>query len=293
MNIKVKNKEKLGSSLKSIEQCIKYAYKQIAYSDIYPLLSFATGKSKEFIFTHSEYLLKPKEYLNWVKYLKRRKSGEPVAYITGNKEFYSLNFEVTRDTLIPRPETEILVEEVIKLSPKKLLDIGTGCGNIAITVKYFLRNCEVLAVDISDRALKVAEKNAQKIAGKNNIRFLVSDFFKDIPDEKYNVIASNPPYIKTSRLPKLQKEVRDFEPELALNGGEDGLSATKSILNGAKKYLEPGGRLVLETDNTFLKKIKELTLENGFFIERIVKDFAGMDRVLVIKTSEDCMLNSI
>jgi len=276
--------EQVKTSEKSLKQCIRDAENQLAWSDIYTILSFATGKSKEFIVTHPEYVLSPRHYSRWKEYLNRRKRGEPVAYITGKKEFYSLSFAVNRNTLIPRPETEILVEEVIKLYPGKFLDIGTGCGNIAITVKFYLPGCEVVATDISPGALKIAEKNAVRILGGKKIHFMISDFFENIPDMRFDVIASNPPYIKRSQLQWLQKEVRNFEPPLALDGGEDGICPVKAIITGAKKYLMPEGRLVLETDPALVREIKKISSKYGFIVERVVKDLAALDRVLVVKS---------
>jgi release factor glutamine methyltransferase len=268
---------------KTLFEIIKEETSKLLLSDIYPLLSHALMKTKEFIFTHPEYEPSHVELRKWDEYKKRRKKGEPVAYITGEKEFYSLPFKVSRDTLIPRPETELLVDEILDRKPQHLLDIGTGTGNIAISVKYHFRSCFITVTDISENILEIARDNAWSILGTHDIQFIKSDFFGNLKGEKYDIIVSNPPYIVRERLAELQAEVRDWEPLGALDGGVDGLDAYRGILKVGWKYLMERGAVILEVDPEILKGIFELLKGTRYRIESIKKDLAGADRMVVIK----------
>ena len=268
---------------KTLFEIIKEETLELLLLDIYPLLSHALMKTKEFIFTHPEYEPSRVELRKWDEYKKRRKKGEPVAYITGEKEFYSLPFKVSRDTLIPRPETELLVDEILDRKPQHLLDIGTGTGNIAISVKYHLISCFVTVTDISENILEIARDNAWSILGTHDIQFIKSDFFSNLKGEKYDIIVSNPPYIVRERLAELQTEVRDWEPLGALDGGVDGLDAYRAILKVGWKYLVERGAVLLEVDPEILKGIFELLKGTRYRIESIKKDLAGADRMVVIK----------
>ena len=268
---------------KTLFEIIKEETSELLLSDIYPLLSHTLLKAKEFIFTHPEYEPSRVELRKWDEYKKRRKKGEPVAYITGEKEFYSLPFKVSCDTLIPRPETELLVDEILHRKPQHLLDIGTGTGNIAISVKYHFRSCFITVTDISENILEIARDNAWSILGTHDIQFIKSDFFGNLKGEKYDIIVSNPPYIVRERLAELQAEVRDWEPLGALDGGVDGLDAYRGILKVGWKYLMERGAVILEVDPEILKGIFELLKGTRYRIESIKKDLAGADRMVVIK----------
>jgi release factor glutamine methyltransferase len=260
--------------------------------DVQVLLAAAIGESREFLYTHPERGLNGREHAVFEGFLARRRAGEPVAYITGKKEFYSLVFKVGRQVLIPRPETELLVDEVLARRPASLLDMGTGSGNIAVTVKHRLRSCFVLACDTSGEALDIAAENARELLGVNDIRFVRSRFFEGLgglgvefgnfEPRGFDIIVSNPPYLRRGEITALQREVREYEPLLALDGGEDGLDAYRSILGGAKDYLAPGGRIVLETDPEVLPGLLRLAGEAGYRLERAVKDLQGLDRMVVI-----------
>lgn len=256
---------------------------ELPFTDIYYLLGYALHKSKEFLFTHPDYVPSNGEILKWNDYKRRRVHGEPASYITGEKEFYSLLFKVNRYTLIPRPETEILVDEVISLAPKSLLDIGTGSGNIAIVVKNYLKKCSVVALDISERALKIARENEVRIIGENDIIFLQSDYFQRLVCQKFDVIASNPPYVKSEKLNQLPREIKEHEPRCALDGGPDGLNAFRIIMREGKRFLEDGGRMLLELDQELLDGVVALACENHYMIEKITKDLSGCDRMIMLK----------
>lgn len=266
----------------SIARAVEEAADSIERTDIHCLLSHAIGREKEFLLTHPEYILSDSELKQWSEYRDRRVEGEPCAYIIGMKEFYSLSFKVNNYTLIPRPETELLVDEIIGLSPMSILDIGTGCGNIAIAVKFNLKNCTIVALDASREALRVANANTRRILGGEVIEFVHSNYFEAMPRRRFEVIVSNPPYIKHSDLSGLEREIREHEPLLALDGGEDGLDAYRIILEQATEFIVENGKIVLEIDGRLLDGIHFLAVENGYIIEKIKKDLSGMNRMVVL-----------
>jgi release factor glutamine methyltransferase len=266
----------------TIKDILVEASRDLALSEIYPLLKHVLNKPKEFLFTHPEYTLSPVKVIKWKEYKKRRLAGEPVSYITGEKEFYSLSFKVNGATLIPRPETELLVEEIIQRKPKSILDIGTGSGNIAITVKYHLKESIVVATDTSREALLTARENERRVLGRNCIRFVHSDFFQDLNMERYEIIVSNPPYIRSEGMEKLQPEIRFYEPGSALNGGADGLDAYRRILRAAWRYLLKNGVVILEIDPDIVAGLVLLIQEEQYKIIKIAKDLNNAERMIVL-----------
>ncbi len=221
--------------------------------------------------------------------LKRRIQGEPIQYILGKAEFMGLDFRVTPDVLIPRPETEILVETALKIVRMfkclnvKMLDIGTGSGCIAISLAKFLKNIKVTATDISNVALEIANQNA--LFNNVKINFLQADLFADyrLPVTDYDVIVSNPPYVPTQEIDTLQPEIK-YEPRLALDGGEDGLNFYRRIIHGAPRYLKKSGFLIMETGFGQKDAIKNIFQKSGAFkIIEWVKDYNNIDRVVVAK----------
>lgn len=207
----------------------------------------------------------------------QRLSGKPIAYITGHKEFMGLDFFVNADVLIPRPDTETLVEYAIGTGKRKILDIGTGSGAIAVSLAKYIADSEVSAADISPDALAVAEKNAR--ANKAEINFLLLDILNDEIGGKYDMIVSNPPYIKDSVIPTLDKTVRAFEPRLALSGGEDGLKFYRKIAEKAPGALYGGGILAFEIGYDQAHAVSEI-MAKSFKNIQIIKDLAGCDRVV-------------
>ncbi|MFA5116461.1 MAG: peptide chain release factor N(5)-glutamine methyltransferase [Candidatus Omnitrophota bacterium] len=225
--------------------------------------------------------------------LKRRLSGEPIQYILGKADFMGLVFKVNPRVLIPRPETEILVETTVKYARKaaphkgkmNILDIGTGCGNIAISLAKFLPEALVIGLDISKSALAVAKSNAALNNVSNRIHFVCSDLFISTraPAFLYDIIISNPPYIPGAEMKNLQVEVR-HEPGSALNGGEDGLEFYRRIISGSPDWLKENGILALEMGFGQCQSIKGIFAKSGKFdIIDIVKDYSGIERVLIAK----------
>ncbi|MGQ9614800.1 MAG: peptide chain release factor N(5)-glutamine methyltransferase [Spirochaetota bacterium] len=271
---------------KKVQDIIAEARGIVSHVDIYCLLEYTLKRSKEFIFTYPEYELTPQELKRWRRVIKRRMESEPAAYITGRKEFYSLNFRVNRHTMIPRPETELLVDEVIRRNPETLLDVGTGSGCIAIAVSYHLPECRITAVDISVEALRLAKKNAAELLENNSIRFLRSNIFENLEGEKFDVIVSNPPYVKSDALKELPDEVVLFEPVVALDGGKDGLNSYRNLLKDGWKFLNPGGVMVLEISPELREGVEYLSASKGYRVLGVSKDLYGLDRMIVVSGSE-------
>lgn len=213
--------------------------------------------------------------------------GKPIQYITNNQEFYGLNFFVDETVLIPQPDTEILVEEVINICKKKnkkakILDMCTGSGAIAISISKNI-DVEITATDISHSALKIAEKNAQK--NNVNAKFIESDMFDQI-GEKFDIIVSNPPYIESNTIKNLSKEVQN-EPILALDGGTDGLKFYKILAENAKKYLNEDGILAVEIGYNQRNDVEKLFEINGFEDIYCKKDYSGNERIIVGKINSN------
>lgn len=225
--------------------------------------------------------------------IRRRAMREPIQYITGIQEFWSLEFHVNPEVMIPRPETEILVEQAIRLlrhkgqSPESsapILEIGTGSGIIAISIVKEIQDVLIYATDISEGALNVAMKNAIKHNLHERIRFFVGDIFEPLKQNKsvFQMILSNPPYIPTPDISSLQVEVKDYEPHVALNGGEDGLEIIKRIIGGAHLFLAHDGWLILEMDPRQMDRAVGLLEETHMFGNyKIKKDYSNNDRVLM------------
>lgn len=219
-------------------------------------------------------------------FIVRRAKREPAAYITGSKQFMSLNFKVSPDVLIPRPETELLIENAIELIKKidgkaAMLDIGTGSGAIAVSLAKFTDNAEITATDISEKALEIASANAQTHKVDGRIKFVRADLY---PPEniKFDIIVSNPPYIKTADIKGLQPEIRSFEPVSALDGGADGLDHYRRIIGKAGNYLKEDGVLLLEIGADQAKDVIGIvndTLKPKSVV--VKKDLSGLDRVVI------------
>lgn len=221
--------------------------------------------------------------------VKQRAEGKPVAYLVGHREFYSLKFRVTPEVLIPRPETEFLVVRMLDLvkerpagsTPAQVADVGTGSGIIAVCAAKH-GGCQVTAIDLSPQALEVARGNAQSSGVADRITFVESDLFSALPPEqKFDIIASNPPYISDAELAELPRDVKDFEPRLALSGGERGTSVIERLIPQAAERLVPGGWLLIEISPMIDAAVKELLSSSGAFdVGATVKDLAGLARVV-------------
>lgn len=270
----------------TIEECIKQGINQIkekedAYWIIYLLATHILQVDKTYILTHPEQVLEEKEEKDFQEAIQKIKQGIPVQYITNKQEFMDSCFYVNQDVLIPQPDTEILVEEVIQLIKQRkvnILDLCCGSGCIGISLKKFLENSNVVLSDVSQKAIEVAKKNAVLL--NVDVQIIQSNLFENIK-EKYDMIVSNPPYIETNVISTLSQEVQN-EPHIALDGGEDGLTFYRKIIKEAPNYLNKKGYLCLEIGFNQKKAVIQLLQEN--FENMITKqDLAGNDRVIIAK----------
>jgi release factor glutamine methyltransferase len=274
-----------------LELVIKNAYQKLKKNNIKSalldseiLLSEAINKSREFIILNSNYYVSAKEYDFFEEMINQRAKGKPVAYLTKKKFFWKNEFFIDEKVLIPRPDTEIIIEKVLKIYKKKnnisFLDIGYGSGCILLSILKERKNFRATGVDISSHALKICKINAYKLGVKNRVRLYKSDIDK-FSKGKYDLIISNPPYIKNLCLKYLERDVINFEPKLALNGGLDGISEIRKIVKKSSELIKNGGKLILEIAFDQKKEVKELLKKNGFYINSVVKDYANNDRCII------------
>jgi release factor glutamine methyltransferase len=222
---------------------------------------------------------------NFKKLILRRANREPLAYILKKKEFWSKNFFVDRNTLIPRPETELLCESVIKIFKNKnlyILDIGTGTGCIILSILSEIKGAKGIALDISRKAIKVAKKNSNKLGLSKRVKF-VNKSLQDIYGYKFDLIVSNPPYIKTSDIINLSDDVKKFEPKIALDGGKEGLDVIKKVIYKSKSILKRLGILALEIGYGQHYKVSQILKEQNFKEELLVRDYKNNVRCLIAK----------
>ena len=251
------------------------------------LMQFTLNKQRQYIIVNDLNELTVNEENQYFSAIKKMRQGVPLEHITHQREFMKLNFFVNENVLIPRQDTEILVEEIMniakKTNAKTILDLCTGSGAIAVSLAKYLPNTEITAVDISQEALKVAKKNAISNEVENQITFISSDLFTNLENQKFDIIVSNPPYIKEAVMKELDKEVK-MEPELALNGGKDGLYFYRKIVSNAYQYLKYKGYLCLEIG--FDQKIDVIELienEEKFENTYSKKDLYNNDRIIVTR----------
>jgi release factor glutamine methyltransferase len=252
-----------------------------ARADAELLLLHLLGKNKAWLMTHLDGELAANTAARYIELLERRGKGEPIQYITGETEFYGLTFHVTRDVLIPRPETEHLVEKTVEQGAHfhgpRIVDIGTGSGAIAVALAHKLSRASITAIDLSAPALAVARRNAKQ--NDVSIRFLEGDLLAPVAGEHFDFIVSNPPYVPTVDRASLSVEVRDYEPAMALFAGDDGLEVYRNLIPAAFDALVPGGFLLLEIGYGQSPAIEELLSRSGFGQIEFTPDLQGIPRV--------------
>ena len=251
------------------------------------LMQYILNKPRKYLLIYDNQTLSLRQEVDYFKAIKKIANGVPIQHITHMQEFMKMNFYVNEDVLIPRPDTEVLVEEVIqiakKVNAKKILDLCTGSGAIAISLARYIEKSEITAVDISLKAINVAKLNAKNNEVENQITFIESNLFKEIPKEKYDMIVSNPPYIKREIIKKLDQEVQK-EPKIALDGGYDGLDFYRKIINQSDEYLKFKGYLCLEIGYDQKEDVIELIKNEEKYVDTYCKkDLYGNDRVIITK----------
>jgi release factor glutamine methyltransferase len=267
---------------------LEEAQRRIDALDARVLLCHATGRDPAYLIAHPEATLRINELASYQALVERRAQGEPVAYITGEREFYGRSFQVTPAVLIPRPETELLVDLALERIPAdgatRALDLGTGSGCVAISLASERSQSKILALDQSVEALTVARRNAVA-AHVGNVAFLQSDWFAALGRELFGVIVANPPYVATDD-PHLGAGDLRFEPRAALDGGSDGLAAIRRIVVEAKEHLEPGGWLIFEHGHDQGERARWLLHAEGYGEIFTAHDLAGIDRVSAGRLTE-------
>ena len=258
---------------------------QSARLDAEVLLSHVLRQERIYLYVHFDEPMEQNELNKFREYVKKRAQHVPIAYIIGEREFMGLPFKVTKDTLIPRPDTEILVENVLNNVDKdkeiEIVDIGTGSGAIILSLLVNLPKAQGKTVDISSKAIEVAKENAVNLQVNDRCEFFVGDLFAPLNNNKFDVIVSNPPYIPKKDIATLEDDVKEYEPVSALTDGGDGLSYYRRLLSEGKAYIKENGFIALEIGIYQSNDVKQIAMDNGWKNIKIIKDYAGIDRVVL------------
>lgn len=269
-----------------IKEALLQAREKIPINEARILLQKATNINLEYIISHDDEELSDKQNKDFIESCQRRAKGEPIAYITGVKEFYSRDFIVDQNVLIPRPDSEILIESVLQnnnLSNPKILELGIGSGCLILTLLLEIDNASGLGVDISDSAIEISNKNMQKFDLTDRCKIFKSNWFENI-SSKFDIIISNPPYIATGEQNHMSKETILFEPKEALYAKDNGLACYKEIASKAKDYLKDDGYIFVEIGFSQADKVEKIFKEYRFFLHSSHKDLSGIIRILVFAT---------
>jgi len=274
-----------------IENILDQAYQKLNNSNIKNanldceiLLSSIINQKREYILLNSKKNIDKKHVNIFNNLIERRKKGEPVAYLINEKEFWKETFYVDNTVLIPRPDTELLIESVLKYTKKdsklNILDIGTGSGCILLSILNERKNFVGTGIDISKKSIKVSKYNTKKLKLHNRCKFYISDVDNFLIG-KYDAVVSNPPYIENLTLKYLDKDIVDFEPKLALKGGHDGLSEITKVINRTSNLIKKNGLFFLEIGHKQKKKTIEMLQLKGFYIKKVLKDYSKNDRCII------------
>ena len=248
------------------------------------LLASVIDKDRKYLILNNDQNIKEKNLKYFKELINKRSFREPIAYLTNKKHFWNYKFFVTKDTLIPRPDTELIVEQILKLTKSKtkmkILDIGVGSGCILLTILKERKNFYGVGVDISKKCLNISKINTKNLEVSSRVKFFKSDVDKfDLG--KYDLIVSNPPYIKKFDLKYLEKDIVNFEPKLALDGGLDGLSEIRKVITKSSELIKKNGKFILEIGFDQKNKVINLLNDKGFYINSISKDLAKNDRCII------------
>lgn len=277
----------IADSLREAARVLQAAGVPDARREAGSLLSFVLGKDRTFLISHADDPVDDPNLNRFREAVERRAAGEPLQYITGVQDFYGREFRVTPDVLIPRPETELLVEAGLQViagvAEPSICDVGTGSGCIAVTLLCERADARAVAVDVSEAALAVAAENAQRHGVSERMAFKISDCFNGLEPAPFDLIVSNPPYVSAAALAGLQREVRDHEPLVALSPGGDGLSVIRRLLHDGPAFLKVGGHLIMEIGFDQGEKVQELISEQSWRLIEIRPDLQSIPRILVVQ----------
>jgi release factor glutamine methyltransferase len=280
----------IARALVEAAQILRQAGVPEARREAASLLEHLTGRDRTFLITHAETALASADVRRLRDLVERRAAGEPLQYITGHQEFYGLDFEVTPEVLIPRPETELLVETALKIldetsQPPRVCDVGTGSGCIPIALLHERPSAQAIGLDISFPALRVAARNAARHDVKERLALVASDCLAALDPQRarFHMIVSNPPYVAEDALSGLQREVRDHEPHVALTPGTDGLSIIRRLIEDTPRFLEQGGHLLMEIGYDQHEAVGELIDSQVWQLLDIHKDLQGIPRIVALR----------
>ena len=274
-----------------IEKVISEAYRKLKKSGIKTakldseiLMSKVIQKDRAFVILNSDYDLKKNLLNSYKDLIQKRSIGTPVSYLTGTKNFWNYDFKINENVLIPRPDTELIIQEILNLTKNKnklrFLDVGTGSGCIILTILKERKDFYGIGIDISKKSLDLAKINRDNLGVKNRLKFLKSDI-DNFNYGKYDLIISNPPYIRHYDLKYLERDVVNFEPKLALNGGIDGLSEIRKVINKSSVLVKKNGKLILEIGFNQKNNVKKILKKKGFYINKVLKDLAKNYRCII------------
>ncbi len=248
------------------------------------LMSSAIQKDRKFVILNSNQKLKRNSFNHFKTLVDKRSKGKPIAYLIGKKEFWKYEFKVNDHVLVPRPDTELIVETVLEFyknkNKLKVLDIGTGSGCILLSIISEKKDFRGVGIDISKKSLDICKKNTSKLKLENKVKFFKSDV-DNFNYGKYDLIVSNPPYINTLKLKYLEKDVVEFEPRKALDGGLDGMSEIRKVIHKSSELIKKNGKFFLEIGFDQKHKVKKILKDKGFFINKVIKDLAKNDRCII------------
>ena len=248
------------------------------------LLSNSIKRDKKHIILNPKEVLNSEQLRKFKNLIERRKKGEPIAYLINKKEFWKDEFFVNKDVLIPRPDSELIIEQVLKIYSKddqlQILDIGTGSGCILLSILKERSNFYGTGIDISKKSINVSKFNAKQLHLTNRVKFFHSSV-DNFNNGKYDIIVSNPPYIEQLSLKYLEKDVVNFEPKLALSGGFDGFSKIRKVINKASILIKKNGKFILEIGFNQKNKVIKILKEEGFYVNKAIKDYGNNDRCII------------
>jgi len=274
-----------------IESAIKKAHLELKHNNIKSalldseiLMSKILKEDRKNIILNSKRIINKEEYKNFRKLIANRLRNKPIAYLIGKKSFWKYEFELNDNVLIPRPDTELLIEQVLRIYKNKskinFLEIGVGSGCIILSILKEKKSFLGKGIDLSEDCIKICKKNAVKLSVINRLKLFKSDI-DNFSSDKYDLIISNPPYVKKLDLHKLDKDVINHEPKLALDGGLDGLSKIRKVINKSSELVKLNGKLIIEIAYDQKTMVKKILKEYGFFVNFVVKDLAKNDRCIV------------
>ena len=272
------------SALKKADKYLKINNIKSSRLDSEILLSKAINQDRKYIILNPKKKLSNKVFSCFKKLISQRSKGTPIAYLVEKKEFWKYEFKITENVLIPRPDTELIIEEALKVSKNKLklkvLDIGVGSGCIILSILKERKDFNGVGIDISQKSIGLSKLNSINLGVQNRVKFIKTDI-DNFNHGKYDLVISNPPYIKKLDLKYLEKDIIKFEPKSALDGGLDGISEISSVINKSSELIKKNGKFLLEIASDQKKVVKRLLKNKGFYINKILRDYGNNDRCIV------------